>query len=81
MQTQNEPLNTAAITQFMQQVKSADNSKSKEVRLDIQTAKNLSHTLGLVMTRLTEDLEKLLVSQSKGDFETIEINLDQGNSW
>ena len=56
---QNDPINTAPIKQFISMVKSADASRAKEVRIDIQQAKNLSFTLGIVLSQLTEDLEKL----------------------
>jgi len=78
---QNEPLNTVAIQQFIQQVKAADNSHAKEVKLDLLTAKNLAYALGIVMTRLNGDLEKLLTSQARGDNEVIEVKLDGGNNW
>lgn len=77
---QNEPLNTIPIQQFLKQVKSADASNSKEVKLDIVTAKNLAFTLGIVMTRLSEDLEKLIVKNDTQQ-ETIEVQLDGGNKW
>ena len=44
MSTQPEPLNTVAIQQFISQVKSADSSRAKEVKLDIQNAKRLAFT-------------------------------------
>lgn len=81
MPAQDSPLNTAPIVQFIQQVKSADSSRAKEVKLDIATAKNLAYTLGLVMARLNGDLEALLLSTAQGDNQTIEIKLDQGSSW
>ena len=75
--SQIENLNTFPIQQFIQQVKSADNSKSKDIRIDIQTAKNLAFTLGLVMSRLHGDLEKL-VKESSNTSEVIEISADGG---
>lgn len=81
MSTQNEPLNTAPITQYIQQVKSAENSRAKEIKLDIQTAKNLAFTLGAVMSRLNGDLEKLLISENQNTSEKIEVKIDPGNSW
>lgn len=74
-----DPLNTNEIERFMQAVKNAENSRAKELRIDIQNAKNLAYTLGLVMTRLHGDLEKLVAS--KDDNQTIEIKLDQGAGW
>ena len=77
-----EPVNTAPLQQFIQQVKSAENSRSKEVKLDIVQAKNLAFTLGIVMSRLHGDLERLVAEskQSNAD-ETIEVRLDGGAGW
>ena len=74
-----DPLNTIELEKFISAVKSADASRAKEIRIDIQNAKNLAYTLGIVMSRLHGDLEKLVVSQD--DNQTIEINLDQGQGW
>lgn len=75
MSTVPEPLNTTAIQQFIQQVKSADASRAKELRLDIQNAKRLAFTLGEVMTRLNGDLEELLIRKTSGQDEIIEIQM------
>jgi hypothetical protein len=76
-----EPINTAPIQQFIQQVKGADASKAREVKLDIQNAKRLAFTLGEVMTRLNGDLEALLVKQASSENEVIEVKLDGGSGW
>jgi hypothetical protein len=76
----NDPLNTIPIQQFIQQVKSAENSRSKELRMDITQAKNLAFTLGIVMSRLNGDLEKLLVKQNNSE-EIIQVTMDGGNTW
>lgn len=78
---QNDAINTAPIQQFIQKVKAADSSHAKEVKLDLLSAKNLAYTLGMVMSRLNGDLEKILLSQSKSNNETIEVKLDGGNNW
>ena len=75
-----DPLNTIPLQLFIQQVKSAEASQAREIKLDIATAKNLAFTLGIVMSRLEGDLEKL-VSQNTGSDEQIEINLDGGGGW
>lgn len=77
-----EPVNTVPLQQFIQQVKSAENSRAKEVRLDITQAKNLAFTLGIVMSRLHGDLEQLVAQskQSNSD-EVINIQLDGGTGW
>lgn len=72
-----EPLNTIPLQQFLQQVKSAENSKAKELKLSMDQAKNLAFTIGIVMSRLHGDLEKL-VSERKDSSteEVIQVNLD-----
>ena len=75
-----EPLNTIPLQLFIQQVKSAEASQARELKLSIADAKNLAFTLGIVMSRLEGDLEKL-VNQNSGVDEKIEINLDGGSGW
>jgi len=76
-----EPLNTIPLQQFLNAVKAAENSRAREVKLDIATAKNLAFTLGIVMSRLHGDLEKLVAESKSNDNETIEINLDGGSKF
>lgn len=77
----NEPLNTIPIQQFIQQVKTADASKQREVRLTIEQAKSLALTLGIVMSRLEGDLEKLVADSKNTSEEVIEVKLDGGSNW
>ena len=79
MQT-NEPLNTSSIQAFIQQVKGAEASRSKDIRMDISQAKNLAFTLGIVMARLNGDLEQIIAKKSTTE-ETIEGQLDGGSTW
>lgn len=77
-----EPVNTVPLQQFIQQVKSAESSRAKEVRLDITQAKNLAFTLGIVMSRLHGDLEQLVAQSKQSDTdEVINIQLDGGTGW
>jgi len=76
-----EPLNTAPIQQFIQQVRSADAGKAKEVKLDLQQAKRLAFCLGETMSRLEGDLEKILARQSSGSDDVIEVKMDGGSHW
>lgn len=71
-----EPLNTIPLQQFISQVKSAENSRAKEVKLDINAAKNLAFTLGIVMSRLHGDLEKLVSESNNTSNEVINITMD-----
>lgn len=77
----NEPLNTSPIQQFIQQVKSADASRAKDLRLDIQNAKRLAFTLGEVMARLNGDLEQIVSKQGSNEEQVIQINMDAGSGW
>jgi len=73
------PINTVPLQQFIQQVKAADLSQQKEVKLDIKTAKALAYTLGEITAKLFEDqdilLSKLQQAQGTGD---ITIRMDGG---
>ena len=75
-----EPINTMPVQQLIQMVKVAEQSRAKEVRLDINQAKTLAFTLGEVMARLHGDLEKILdekIDKLNQD-QVIEINMDSG---
>ena len=76
----NEPLNTIPIQQFIQQVKAADNSRAKELKIPLDQAKNLAYTLGIVMSRLNGDLEKILINDSKKE-EILEVRMDGGSGF
>lgn len=75
------PINTASFQQFIQQVKEAENSQSKEVRLSLQQSKNLAFNLGIAMSRLYGDLETLVLTTDTNDNEVINVNVDAGSSW
>ena len=81
MSSNREPLNTAPIQQFIQQVRSADASKAKEVKLDLQQAKRLAFCLGETMSRLEGELEEILSRQSSGSNDVIEVKMDGGSHW
>ena len=81
MPTQNEPLNTVPIQQFISQVKSADASKAKEVKLTIEQSKRLALTLGEVMARLNGDIEQILARKNNGGDDVIQVNMDSGSNW
>ncbi len=75
-----DPINTMPIQQLIQMVKAAEQSKAREVRLDINQAKILALTLGEVMARLHGDLEKIIDSKLErlNDDQVIEVNMDSG---
>jgi hypothetical protein len=72
----NAPINTAPIQQLIQQIKVADQSNQKEVRIDITAAKNVAYTLGIVMSRLAGNYEDLLSKKDKD--EVIQVQMDGG---
>jgi hypothetical protein len=75
-----EPINTMPIQQLIQMVKAAEQSKAREIRLDINQAKILALTLGEVMARLHGDLEKIIDSKLEklNEDQIIEVNMDSG---
>ena len=76
MQT-NEPINTSSLQQFIQQVKGADMSNQKEVRIPIQQAKQLTYALATILARLTGDYEALM-SRKSTQQDTVEVKVDGG---
>lgn len=72
----NTPINTASLQQLIQQIKTADISNQKDIKIDINTAKNIAYTLGIVMSRLAGDYEQLLAKKDKDD--PIQIQMDGG---
>lgn len=76
-----EPLNTIPLQQFIQLAKSAENSRAKEVKIPIEQAKNLAFTLGIVMSRLHGDLEKLVADSKNTNNEVVQITMDGGTNW
>lgn len=83
MQTKKlDPINTFPVQQFIQTVKSADASRAKEVRIDMDTAKRLAFTLGEVMSRLNGDMELFIKEHVQNlDDEPVEVQLDGGSDW
>lgn len=76
-----EPLNTSSIQQFIQQVKSAESSRARELRLDITQAKNLAFTLGIVMARMNGDLEKFVKENASSEIGDIEVVIGADSDW
>ena len=77
-----DPINTFPVQQFIQTVKSADASRAKDVRLDIENAKRLAFTLGEVMSRLNGDMDLFIKEHVQNiDNEPVEVQLDGGSEW
>ena len=76
-----QTINTLPIQQFLTQVKNADASKAREIKINIEQAKNLAFTLGIVMSRLQGDLEKLVAESKVNNEEVISVELNGGSDW
>ena len=82
MSTTSEPLNTSSNQNFIQQVKSAEASTAKEVKLTMVQAKNLAYTLGITMARLHGELEQYVKDNAgSANEEVIKVNMDLGGKW
>jgi hypothetical protein len=70
------PINTIPIQQFIQQVKSAELSQQKEIKLDLKTAKTLAYCLSELSVKLLEDQDILLskLQQSQGGDVTVRMD-------
>jgi hypothetical protein len=73
------PINTLPIQQFIQQVKAADLTQQKEIKLDIKTAKVLAYCLGEVSAKLLEDYDRILaeLKTAQGDG-AVSVQMDGG---
>jgi hypothetical protein len=71
-------INTIPIQQFIQQVKSADRTQQKEIRLDIKEAKALAFCLAEVNAKLIEDYDRLLAKLMQSSGQAITIQMDGG---
>lgn len=75
----NDNINTIAIQQFLQQVKSADASQAREIRLDIKNAKALAFSLAEVLNKLTQDYEAMFYKlRQSNENAVINVTMDGG---
>jgi hypothetical protein len=72
------PINTNPIQQFIQQVKAADLSQQREIKIDLKTAKNLAYCLAEVNSRLLEDYDMLLSKVLQNTGEVVTVSMDGG---
>jgi hypothetical protein len=73
------PINTAPVQQFIQQVKAADMSQQRDIKLDIKTAKALAFTLGEISAKLLEDYDAILRRLEQNAGGTISVQMDGGS--
>ena len=72
------PINTQPIQTFIQQVKAADLSQQKEIKIDIKTAKMLMYSLAEVNARLLENYDAVLQRVLQNTGESVNIQMDGG---
>ncbi len=72
------PINTIPLQQFIQQVKAADLSQQKEIRIDIKTAKQLVYCLSEINARLLEDYDIVLQRIMQNTGQSVTIQMDGG---
>lgn len=72
-------INLSPITQFVQQVRVAEQTQSKEVKLNIQQARMLMLSLVECMDKLNRDYESLYNDLKRStDTEVINVSMDGG---
>jgi hypothetical protein len=72
------PINTIPIQQFIQQVKAADLTQQREIKLDLKTAKSLAYCLGEVSAKLLEDYDTILKKLEASSGGTVTVQMDGG---
>ena len=72
------PINTTPIQQFIQQVKAADLTQQREIKLDIKSAKALAYCLGEVSAKLLEDYDILLKRLESSTGAAVTVQMDGG---
>ena len=72
------PINTIPIQQFLQQVKAADLTQQREIKLDIKTAKALAFCLGEVSAKLLEDYDTVIKRLESNSGGTVTVQMDGG---
>lgn len=72
------PINTIPIQQFIQQVKAADLTQQREIKLDIKTAKALAYCLGEVSAKLLEDYDILFKRLESSSGGAVTVQMDGG---
>ena len=72
------PINTIPIQQFIQQVKAADLTQQREIKIDIKTAKALAYCLGEVSAKLLEDYDSIIKRLESSTGAAVTVQMDGG---
>ena len=72
-------INLTPLTQFIQQVRSAELTQAREVKMSVQQARLLSLALAECMEKLNQDYESMFneLKRSIGD-EVVSVSMDGG---
>ena len=73
-----DPINTFPIQQFIQQVKAADLTQQREIKMDIKTAKSLAYCLAEVNAKLLEDYDILFKRLESSTGNSVTVSMDGG---
>ena len=72
-------INPTAVLQFIQQVKTAELSQAKEVKLTMQQARLLSLNISELIEKINQDYETLLNELRRSqDTEVVAVSMDGG---
>lgn len=72
------PINTIPIQQFIQQVKAADLSQQREIKIDIKTAKSLAFCLTELQAKVLQDYDILLKKLEANTGASVTVSMDGG---
>lgn len=72
-----DPINTAPIQNFINQVKAADLSNQREIKIDTKTAKSLAFCLTQLLAKNVQDYENLFKNLEKTE-DVITVKMDGG---
>ena len=72
-------INLTPFTQFIQQVRSAESSQAKEIKMSLQQARMLSLALAECMDKLNQDYETLFNELKRSqETEVVTVTMDGG---
>jgi hypothetical protein len=73
------PINLTPVTQFIQQVRVAEQTQSREVKLNIQQARSLVLVLAEMQEKLLQDYETMFNQLKRSvDSEVVTVTMDGG---
>lgn len=71
-------MNTYPVQQFLENIRIAEMTNQKEIKLDIKTARILAYNIGEVLAKVNQDYNELLNKLQPNKDEVIELRMDGG---